>query len=500
MIGLENRIGQFVRLELTFESDWILLSEIWFDLIDPSPVMKNFTSEQLFQVFEWSHSESYRSMMMNAKSSQSKRKTTSIATSAASASAIQPNNAGDTRYRVMSEDAIGHGDDDGDDQSSEKLLAKNLLQMQSKKQILKYSLIIACLCILGLVIISLITSFIFKRISIRKSNIFTEMSNRIDSNGTNQTGLTNVYNNNNTGTIIDPKQNQKQRGPPTSFSSTSKTLQFNRKFYASSNLINSTGSKNKIRTHSNCSNERNFSNIGSEEKRKIHGKNRINQPIINDNLLLNIEIDDVGAGNWNRNIKINQKQTTHDNNQKSIYQPRAQQQQQKIRNHQLPILNTFMDQYQHQHRPQNIYNSPTLGKCKYGEVLLCNIPFDRDDNDRKNSKLKKHLSIVRTVNDMNLKNEFLDATNRWHTLALKESRSNRRNRSISSMIETIITSNDECDANDGDGGHDDRELINGNFARLLGMIETSNYIASIIEHGDCDLNYFLKKSTADILR
>lgn len=323
---------------------------------------------------------------------------------------------------------------------------------------------------------------------------------------------------------------------------------------------------------------------------RIHGKNRINQPIINDNLLLNIEIDDVGAGNWNRNIKINQKQTTHDNNQKSIYQPRAQQQQQKIRNHQLPILNTFMDQYQHQHRPQNIYNSPTyfdrhpqqqrpqqrqnnfgcdrssnnntsialvnqqnffnastndssddddgddenseslivnqedrsfkidgrfgvriyseseigviqsLGKCKYGEVLLCNIPFDRDDNDRKNSKLKKHLSIVRTVNDMNLKNEFLDATNRWHTLALKESRSNRRNRSISSMIETIITSNDECDVNDGDGGHDDRELINGNFARLLGMIETSNYIASIIEHGDCDLNYFLKKSTADILR
>lgn len=92
----------------------------------------------------------------------------------------------------------------------------------------------------------------------------------------------------------------------------------------------------------------------------------------------------------------------------------------------------------------------SLGKSKYGDVLLCNIP----------SAGKNRLVIVRTVNDLSLKNEFV--------------------KSMEYMRKLSQSSN--------------------KFARLFGIIDTATYFASITEHADCDLNYFLRKSSPDVLR
>lgn len=85
-----------------------------------------------------------------------------------------------------------------------------------------------------------------------------------------------------------------------------------------------------------------------------------------------------------------------------------------------------------------------------GEVLLCNIPAIG----------KNRLAVVRTVNDLSLKAEFTASMQFARQLSLN------------------------CDK----------------FARLYGVIETPTYFASITEHADCDLNYFLRKSSPDFLR
>lgn len=91
-----------------------------------------------------------------------------------------------------------------------------------------------------------------------------------------------------------------------------------------------------------------------------------------------------------------------------------------------------------------------LGKCKFGDVLLCNILVAG----------KNRLVVVRTVNDLNLKPDFTSSMQFMRQLSLN------------------------CDK----------------FARLFGVIETPTYFASIMEHADCDLNYYLRKSSPDKLR
>lgn len=85
-----------------------------------------------------------------------------------------------------------------------------------------------------------------------------------------------------------------------------------------------------------------------------------------------------------------------------------------------------------------------LGKSKYGDILLCNIP---------SGKSKLPLAIVQTLNELAFKNEFIKLIKYRHYTLMK----------------------------------------NENFAGLLGVIETPNYFAAVIEHGDFDLNYFLRK-------
>lgn len=94
-----------------------------------------------------------------------------------------------------------------------------------------------------------------------------------------------------------------------------------------------------------------------------------------------------------------------------------------------------------------------LGKSKYGDTLLCHIIEPRNGKNR--------LAIVRTVNDRSLKREFIGNTKLSHQL-----------------------SSGNCDK----------------FAKLLGIIETPLYFASITEHAECDLNYFLRKSSKTLLR
>ena len=94
----------------------------------------------------------------------------------------------------------------------------------------------------------------------------------------------------------------------------------------------------------------------------------------------------------------------------------------------------------------------SLGKCKFGDVLLCNVPGSAS------TKGLRRLAVVRTVNDLNLKAEFVAAMS-W-----------ARTRSLA------------CDR----------------FARLFGVIETPTYYASLTEAGDCDLHYYLRKT--DYLR
>lgn len=98
----------------------------------------------------------------------------------------------------------------------------------------------------------------------------------------------------------------------------------------------------------------------------------------------------------------------------------------------------------------------SLGKCKFGDVLLCNVPPSSP-----NSKIRR-LAVVRTVNDLNLKAEFIAAM------------SYARTRSLA------------CDR----------------FARLFGVIETPTYYASLTEAGDCDLHYYLSRraTSADFIR
>lgn len=98
----------------------------------------------------------------------------------------------------------------------------------------------------------------------------------------------------------------------------------------------------------------------------------------------------------------------------------------------------------------------SLGKCKFGDVLLCNVP-----PSSANSKIRR-LAVVRTVNDLNLKSEFI------------ASMSYARTRSLA------------CDR----------------FARLFGVIETPTYYASLTEAGDCDLHYYLRRkaSSGDFIR
>ena len=104
----------------------------------------------------------------------------------------------------------------------------------------------------------------------------------------------------------------------------------------------------------------------------------------------------------------------------------------------------------------------SLGKSKYGDILLCNIPVTTSTLATSTTvSAKTRLVIVRTVNDLVLKNEFIESMDYQRKISQQH-------------IDT--------------------------FARLLGIIETPTYFASIIEYGDCDLNYFLRKSTTDILR
>lgn len=92
----------------------------------------------------------------------------------------------------------------------------------------------------------------------------------------------------------------------------------------------------------------------------------------------------------------------------------------------------------------------SLGKSKFGDVLLCNLP----------AVGKNRLAVVRTVNDLSLKAEFVSSMQLSRQFSL------------------------HCDK----------------FARLFGVIETPTYFASITEHADCDLNYYLRKSSPDHLR
>ena len=59
VIPLQYRIGQYLRIELTYHSEWLQMSEIEFDC-HPLPLsMNNLTIDQKSKLFEWTHSEAY---------------------------------------------------------------------------------------------------------------------------------------------------------------------------------------------------------------------------------------------------------------------------------------------------------------------------------------------------------------------------------------------------------------------------------------------------------
>lgn len=175
VIPLQHRIGQFIRIELIYTGEWLQLSEISFDF---NTLPSNLTFDQKNQLFEWTHSEAY-------------------AISAAAAAGISTSSG--TRYNMMS----GHDNVMLHNHSSNNI-GKNKYPIgndNQESQAIKYSLIIACLCTLGivyffsfpfftnidflfklsgLVIISLLTSFIFKKLNLRKNNVFTEISDPSD--------------------------------------------------------------------------------------------------------------------------------------------------------------------------------------------------------------------------------------------------------------------------------------------------------------------------------
>ncbi|XP_027199924.2 discoidin domain-containing receptor 2-like [Dermatophagoides pteronyssinus] len=448
VIPLQHRIGQFIRIELIYTGEWLQLSEISFDF---NTLPSNLTFDQKNQLFEWTHSEAY-------------------AISAAAAAGISTSSG--TRYNMMS----GHDNVMLHNHSSNNI-GKNKYPIgndNQESQAIKYSLIIACLCTLGLVIISLLTSFIFKKLNLRKNNVFTEISDPSDMESENAAinmknlpkesgGVCTSGNgsplycspkeicsiqdeaeyaipdvicpNNLSRTLALHSNNDNHNGHhivTTANSIVCKTI--NPRFYASSDIIHA--------------------------KQNIYGT-RIQPPIRN--------ILDASA--YFRTIKNGSIQNV-------------------LHQRQLPLLDTFCNpNNQHGNIPMNctplrsqrfysndfingtfgvrIYSESeigviqSLGKSKYGDILLCNIPVTTSTLATSTTvSAKTRLVIVRTVNDLVLKNEFIESMDYQRKISQQH-------------IDT--------------------------FARLLGIIETPTYFASIIEYGDCDLNYFLRKSTTDIL-
>ncbi|OTF77287.1 hypothetical protein BLA29_008643, partial [Euroglyphus maynei] len=152
VIPLQHRIGQFIKIELIYTGEWLQLSEISFDF---NLLPSDLTFDQKSQLFEWTHSEAY----------------------AISAAAGNSQSTGSgTRYVMMA----GH-DNHSSDHHHYNIGIKNKYPIgndNQEGQALKYSLIIACLC--TLVIISLLTSFVLKKLNLRKNNVFTEISDPND--------------------------------------------------------------------------------------------------------------------------------------------------------------------------------------------------------------------------------------------------------------------------------------------------------------------------------
>lgn len=438
VIPLQYRIGQFVRIELIYTDEWLQLSEISFDF---NPLPSNLTFDQKSQLFEWTHSEAY------------------------AASAAGGGTGSGTRYVMMAGHDNAIQNHSSDHHNNHHHMGKNKYPIGSDNQegqALKYSLIIACLCTLGLVIISLLTSFVFKKLNLRKNNVFTEISDPTDLESENAAiNMKNLPKEGGAGSsplYCCPKeicsiQDEAEYAIPDVIcpSNLSRTLALHTNDNHSGHHVVATANSIVCKTI----NPRFYASSDIiHAKQNIYGT-RIQPPILD-------------VGTHFRNIKNGSIQNV-------------------LHQRQTPLLDTFRNPNQHgihctPQRTQPFYVNDfisgtfgvriyseseigviqSLGKSKFGDILLCNIPATTSSASPATTTAvaKTRLVIVRTVNDLVLKNEFI------------ESMDYQRN-----------ISQQHIDA----------------FARLLGIIETPTYFASIIEYGDCDLNYFLRKTTTDIL-
>jgi len=123
---------------------------------------------------------------------------------------------------------------------------------------------------------------------------------------------------------------------------------------------------------------------------------------------------------------------------------------------QTPLLTTFMANKNHRlfdeqikrFSESDVFVMDKIGKSKFGDVMLGKI-----------NKLKQ-LVIVKSLNQMNLKTEFVSEAKFLSQLSLNSSQ----------------------------------------FAKLFGILDTNDYFAIIVEHGDCDLNEFLRECDPNVIK
>ncbi|KAI2802850.1 DNA damage responsive protein [Blomia tropicalis] len=416
IIHLQYRIGRFIRIELTYHSSWLQLSEVSFDV---RPLQDNLSLSQIEDLFERLNSFQYNQANDDAAT-------------------------GGTRYIMPEENSLHNQSGKG---------GKSFFPVQdASNPTVKYSLIIVCLCTFGLVIISLLTLLAMKKLNNRKSNVFREIS---ETDLESESATINLKNlpKDASPLYCEPKEISSVQQEEAEYaipdvicpSSLSKTLNFHKASAttATTPIVGNVGKMLQINPRFYAS-----SDIICP-KQNIYGT-RPGTQILN--------VFDIAANV--RTLNPNPKQHP-------TYNSGSQQQ--------TPLLDTFggggVVHRQSGTMGHNVRTSfygdtsshingtfgvrayseaevgvlQSLGKSKFGDVLLCNIP----------TVGKNRLAVVRTVNDLSLKSEFTASMQFMRQLSLK------------------------CDK----------------FARLFGVIETPNYFASIIEHADCDLNYFLRKSS-----
>jgi len=125
---------------------------------------------------------------------------------------------------------------------------------------------------------------------------------------------------------------------------------------------------------------------------------------------------------------------------------------------QMPLLTTFMatknqrqgsfEEQIHRFSESDIFLINKIGKSKFGDIML-----------GKMTKLRE-LVIVKSLNQMTLKKDFI------------------------SEMKFLCQLSQNCDK----------------FAKLFGILDTNDCFAMIIEHGDCDLNEFLRECDPNVIK